>query len=493
MKTLRPPYDLVLAGGKLFDGTGGRPYMADLAVKKTRIAAIGELGDARARKRIDVAGKCVAPGFIDAHAHDDLVCLSGASMKAKVSQGVTTVVVGNCGISLPPLCSLSTLPEPLNLLGEAADFKYSDFATYYDAIDAAGPATNVVSLVGHSSLRLATMSDLDRIAEPRELAEMLDLLDEAMRAGAGGLSSGVFYALGEAADNREMVPLVRKAGEYGGIYASHVRDEYDGIVDSMNEAIAAARAGGAGLVISHHKCAGLHNWGRSKETLRLLEQANGESSVNVDCYPYEAGSSVLDPELVEEDMKVLVSWSHQHPDAAGKFLAEVAREWGCSQRDAAMRLKPGGACYFQMSETDVRRIMQHPLTMVGSDGLPCHAHPHPRLWGTFPRVIRRYVFEQGLFSLEEAIRKMTGLPAKKFHLRDRGVLAVGAYADITVFDPGSIRDTATYEHPKRVSRGIEHVLVNGQPTWNGAQLSPMGYGKVLRGDELMRCAPGSVG
>lgn len=492
MKALRPPYDLVLTGGRLVDGSGRRPFKADLAVKKTRIAAIGDLGDARAEKRIDVEGKCVAPGFIDVHAHDDVVCVSRASMMAKVSQGVTTVVVGNCGISLPPLCGLSTIPDPLNLLGEPADFKYSNFHAYFDAVDAAGPATNLVSLVGHSSLRLATMSALDRIAKPRELARMLELLDEAMRAGAAGLSSGVFYAPGRAADNREIVPLLTKVGEYGGIYASHLRDEYDGILDSMNEAIAAASAAEVGLVISHHKCAGLNNWGRSTETLSLLEQANGTTPVNVDCYPYEAGSSVLDPALVEEEMKVLISWSRQYPDAAGRVLAEVAREWGCSQRDAALRLKPGGACYFQMSEEDVHRIMRHPLAMVGSDGLPHHAHPHPRLWGTFPRVIRRYVLEQGLLSLEEAVRKMTGLPAEKFHLRDRGVLAVGAYADITVFDPGVIEDTATYEHPKRVSRGIDHVLVNGQPTWNGVELSPLGHGKVLRGNGVVRRARRSV-
>ena len=476
----RPPYDIVLSGGTVIDGTGRAGYAADVAVKGTRIAAIGRVARGLAGCRIDARGKCVVPGFIDTHAHDDVACLSAESMAAKISQGVTTVVIGNCGISLPPLLRPSSLPEPMNLLGEAADFKYGDFRSYFDAVEAGRPVVNVVSLVGHNSLRLATMEDETRIATPRELADMVEVLDDAMRAGAAGLSTGVFYPPGRAADNREIVPLVRKAAEYGGIYASHVRDEYDAIIDSMNEAIGAARAGGAGLVISHHKCAGLNNWGRSTETLELLEQANGETPVSVDCYPYEAGSSVLDPALVEEDMKVLVSWSERHPSAAGRLLADVAREWRCTQREAAGRLSPGGACYFQMSETDVRRIMRHRLAMVGSDGLPRSAHPHPRLWGTFPRVIRRYVLEQGLLSMEEAVRKMTGMPAERFSMRKRGVLRVGCYADITVFDPRRIRDMATYEDPRRVSEGVDYVFVNGGLAWHGDLVTPEGYGKVLK-------------
>ena len=478
-RVLPPPYDLLLTGGSVLDGTGRRAYDADVAVKGKRIAAIGELRGASAKRKIDVRDKCVAPGFIDAHAHDDLACFSGTSMTPKISQGVTTVVVGNCGMSLPPLFRPPTLPEPLNLLGSPADFDYSDFRSYFNAVDRARPVTNVVSLVGHSSLRLACMKDHERIATPLELKNMLDMLDEGMRAGAAGMSSGVFYSPGSAADNREIIPLVKKVSEYGGVYASHVRNEYDTIIESMNEAIEAARAGGAGLVLSHHKCAGLRNWGRSTQTLRLLEQANEEGDVNADCYPYAAGSSVLDPKLVETDMKVLISWSQHHPAAAGRLLSDVAREWGCTQREAADRLRPGGACYFQMSEMDVRRIMRHPLTMVGSDGLPHDSHPHPRLWGTFPRVIRRYVFEQGLFSLEEAIRKMTGMPAKRFHIRNRGVLTVGAYADIAVFDPDSIQDTATYDRPQRVSRGIEHVFVNGSLAWSGGKLGSVGHGRVL--------------
>ncbi len=486
------PYDLVLSGGTLIDGTGRLGYTADIALKGTRIAAIGGLACQGSACSIDVSGKCVAPGFIDTHAHDDVACLSARSMQAKISQGVTTVVVGNCGMSLPPLLRPSSLPEPLNLLGAAADFRYGDFRSYFEAVDAAKPVVNLVSLVGHNSLRLATMEDEHRIANRSELADMVELLNEAMRAGAAGLSTGTFYAPGSSADNREIVPLVSKVAEYGGIYASHVRDEYDSIIDSMNEAIGAARAGGAGLVISHHKCAGLNNWGRSTETLELVEQANEETPVSVDCYPYDAGSSVLDPALVEDDMKVLISWSERHPQAAGKLLTDVAREWGCSPKEAAKRLSPGGACYFQMSETDVRRIVQHRLAMVGSDGLPNSAHPHPRLWGTFPRVIRRYVLELGLLSMEEAIRKMTGMSAERFHIRKRGVLEVGAYADITVFDPRHIRDMATYDNPRQVSEGVDYVFVNGGLSWHGGLVAQTGYGRVLKNTAAKRRSRGQA-
>lgn len=487
-RALRAPYDCVLLGGTLIDGTGRPGLRADLAIKGRRIAALGQLASSSAKQKIDVRGKWLAPGFIDSHAHDDLACFSREAMTAKISQGVTTVVIGNCGMSLPPLCQPSILLEPMNLLGRRADFKYADFRSYFDAIDAAGPATNVVSLVGHSSLRLAAMTDSGRIASACELSDMLEMLEEALRAGAAGLSSGVFYAPGRAADNREIVPLLRKVSEYQGIYASHVRDEYDAILDSMNEAIVAARSGKTDLLISHHKCAGSNNWGRSTETLRLLEQAHETLPVHVDCYPYEAGSSVLDPALVDEEIKVLVCWSRSHPEVTGRILGDLAKEWNCTQRQAAERLKPGGACYFQMSETDVRRILAHPLSMVGSDGLPSDLHPHPRLWGTFPRVIRRYVLEQGLLSLEQAVHKMTKMPAEKFRIRDRGVLAPGAYADITVFDLDSIRDMATYEHPKRPSQGIEYVFVNGQLAWGEGFSSPGGHGRLLRNRDTQPAA-----
>ena len=477
-----PPYDTLLSSGTLIDGSGRSAYEADVAIKGDRIVAIGKLRGARAAEEIDIHGKCLAPGFIDTHTHDDQACMAAATMEPKISQGVTTVVVGNCGVSLAPLDHPPTIPEPINLLGEPEDFRFRDFRSYFDAVDEARPSTNVIALVGHSSLRVAAMRDLQRPATPAELDTMLGLLDDAMRAGAGGLSTGVFYPLGRAADSGEVVPLVSKAGEHGGVYATHIRNEHDAVLDAMREAFEAARVGGAPLLISHHKCAGAGNWGRSRETLALLDDARSTQDISVDVYPYDAGSSVLDLDLLEEGMKVLITWSTPYPSASGKYLHEIAREWGCTEREAGGALKPAGACYFFISEEDLRRIIQHPSAMIGSDGLPMDRHPHPRLWGTVPRVIRRYAMELGLFPLEEAIRKMTGLPAHRFGLHDRGVVAVGNYADLVVFDPLTIADRATYENPKEASDGIDHVFVNGQLSWSDkrGRGGPAGHGRLLR-------------
>lgn len=477
-----PTYDTLLSGGSVIDGTGNGAYRGDLAIRDDRIVAIGDLHAALADQKVDIEGKYVAPGFIDTHTHDDHACMSASIMEPKISQGVTTVVVGNCGVSLAPLDQPSVVPEPINLLGELGDFRFPDFQSYFDAVDAARPATNVVALVGHSSLRVAAMQDLQRPAAPKELDAMIGMLDDAMRAGAGGLSTGVFYPLGRAADSGEIIPLVRTAGEHGGIYATHMRNEHDGVLESMREVFDAAREGGAPLLISHHKCAGARNWGRSRETLALLDSVRATQDVSLDMYPYDAGSSVLDLDLLEDGMRVLITWSTAHPTASGRYLDEVAREWGCTEREAGEALKPAGACYFFMSEEDVRRIMQHPLSMIGSDGLPMDRHPHPRLWGTFPRVIRRYAMEEGLFPIEEAIRKMTGLPASRFGLNGRGIVAVGNYADLVVFNPLTIADRATYENPTEASEGIDHVFVNGRLTWSNNQGSGAAYGRLLRRD-----------
>ncbi len=480
LTNLAPPFDTLLIGGELIDGTGRVAYKADLGIKGDRIAAIGDLKSVRASEEINVTNQCVAPGFIDTHTHDDQASMSTSHMEPKISQGVTSVVVGNCGVSLAPLDHPSILPEPINLLGDEDHFKYKDFQSYFDAVNSSKPSTNVVPLVGHSSLRVAAMKALDRVAQPGELEEMTQMVDEAMTAGASGISTGVFYPLGRAADNSEIVPLVRKVAEFGGIYASHMRNEHDGVIDAMHEVFEAAAEGGAPLLISHHKCAGVKNWGRSRETMALLDSVRATQDVNVDIYPYDAASSVLDPDLVEEDTPTLITWSAAHPDAAGAYLKEIAQDWGCTARKAARKLTPAGACYFFMSEDDIERIMKHPSSMIGSDGLPMDEHPHPRLWGTFPRVIRRYALEKSLFSVEEAIRKMTSMPARRFGLRSRGSLKQGNYADLVVFDPATISDRATYEQPKQHAAGISYVFVNGRLSWDGGMVGNRGNGRLIR-------------
>ena len=455
-------YDLILRGGEVIDGSGAGRFSADVAVKGDRIAQIGRLDRADAERVLDITGRIICPGFIDVHTHDDRVCIDKPDMQSKVSQGVTTVVVGNCGLSLAPLVCNSDLAEPLNLLGDKTGFEFGDFGSYMEAVERAEPAVNVSALVGHSTLRVATMVDLNKKASVRELGAMLKLLEDALDAGAAGLSSGVYYPPGSAADQDELVPLAELAGEKQGVYTAHIRDEYDHVIESMQEAFQTASLGRVPLIISHHKCAGVQNWGRTRETLPLLDKVCRTQPVHVDCYPYTAGSSVLAPELADGRIKILVTWSEPYPELSGSYLDDIAELWQCSQQQAAECLLPGGACYFQMHEDDVRRVLQHPSSVIGSDGLPHDPRPHPRLWGTFPRVLGYYARDEGLFPLETAIHKMTGLSASIFGIPGRGVIQPGLMADLVVFDPGEIRDNATWQHPCEPATGIDYVLVNGR-------------------------------
>lgn len=476
------PADLVLSNGLVIDGTGGPARPGDVAIGAGEILAVGAPGSLGGRRVVDVAGKAVAPGFIDVHTHDDRAVLSDPDMLPKISQGVTTVVVGNCGISLAPLrLPDERVPPPLNLLGHAEQFRFPTFAAYADAVDAVRPSVNVAALVGHSSLRIGTMSDLDRPATEPELSSMRALLREGLAAGAIGFSSGLFYPTNMGADPAEVTALAREVAAAGGVYTTHMRDETDRVLDSLEETFSTAREAAVPVVISHHKCAGPRNWGRTVETLPRIEAAARRQPVSLDAYPYIAGSTVLRSDLVDGTIRIMVTWSEPHPELAGRDLADIARDWGCSEREACDRLQPGGACYFQMREDDVRRVLGFPLTMIGSDGLPHDAHPHPRLWGTFPRVLGHYARELGLFTLEEAVHKMTGLPAQRFGLRRRGEVAPGKSADLVVFDPATVRDAATFENPAVPSIGIELVMVNGHVTYrDGALTADRGGGFIRR-------------
>ena len=472
---------ILLRGGTVVDGTGGARFVADVLVEGDRVAAVGAALDCRGAEVIDVTGRIVAPGFIDVHTHDDQVVLSAPDMLPKISQGVTTVVVGNCGISLAPLVHRDA-PPPLNLLGGPDKYVHPTMAAYASAVDRVRPAVNVAALVGHSTLRVATMADPYRPATPVERARMVELLREGLDAGAAGLSSGVFYATGAAADVDELALLARVAGDAGGVYTTHIRDESDKVLDSLDEAFATGRRGGIPVVISHHKCAGPRNWGRSVETLAHIDAARARQPIGLDMYPYIAGSTVLRKEMVDGVIDILLTWSTPHPEMAARTLADIAREWNCTQQEACDRLQPGGACYFQMREDDVQRVLAYPATMIGSDGLPHDQHPHPRLWGTFPRVLGHYSRELGLFSLETAVHKMTGLSAQRFRLADRGEIRIGAYADIVVFDAATVKDVATFAQPKAVSQGIERVFVGGAPAYR------TGHGAIGRNGSFLRRA-----
>ena len=468
--------------------TGGDIVLPDsvipsgsLLIDGDRIAAIGPALIAQDAEVVDVTGLIVAPGFIDVHTHDDQIVLADPRMLPKITQGVTTVVVGNCGISLAPLVH-ADVPPPLNLLGGSDKYVFPTMARYVEAVNDAQPAVNVAALVGHSTLRVATMADPYRPATPVERARMVELLREGLDAGAAGLSSGVFYATGAAADVDELALLARVAGDAGGVYTTHIRDESDKVLDSLDEAFATGRRGGIPVVISHHKCAGPRNWGRSVETLAHIDAARARQPIGLDMYPYIAGSTVLRKEMVDGVIDILLTWSTPHPEMAARTLADIAREWNCTQQEACDRLQPGGACYFQMREDDVQRVLAYPATMIGSDGLPHDQHPHPRLWGTFPRVLGHYSRELGLFSLETAVHKMTGLSAQRFRLADRGEIRIGAYADIVVFDAATVKDVATFAQPKAVSQGIERVFVGGAPAYR------TGHGAIGRNGSFLRRA-----
>ena len=270
----------------------------------------------------------------------------------------------------------------------------------------------------------------------------------------------------------------------GALYTTHMRNEGDAVVASLEESFAAGRAAGVPVVISHHKTVGRENFGRTIETLPLLAAAIARQEVGLDAYPYVASSTVLNAAQAARALKVLVTWSKSAPEQAGRELSAIAADWGVSEQEAAVRLQPAGAVYWMMDEADVQRVLQFAYTMIGSDGLPHDTHPHPRLWGAFPRVLGYYSRELGLFSLEEAVRRMTGLSAYRFGLAGRGVLEPGAYADVTVFDPETVADRATFEMPTTPAAGIEHVFVNGRPVWTDGKPTGERPGRALRRQQL---------
>jgi N-acyl-D-amino-acid deacylase len=454
-------FDVLFRRVTVVDGQGSEPYLADVGVQGDRVVAIGELADAAAGRVIDGNGRYLMPGFIDVHTHDDTNVIRLPDMLAKVSQGVTTVIVGNCGISASPVVLPGVPPDPMNLLGQREDFVYPTFQAYAEAVEQARPSVNVAALIGHTALRANVMPRFDRPAQAGEIQAMCATLDAALQAGAIGLSSGLAYTNAKQAPSSEVQALVDVVGRHGALYTTHMRNEHDGLLGSLAESFDTARKAGADLVISHLKCAGAANWGRAPLALAALEEAAARQPCNCDCYPYSASSTTLDAWRVTETMEILITWSEPHPEMAKKTLRQIADEWGVGLLEATERLRPAGAIYHMMDERDVRQILAHPLSMIGSDGLPNDPNPHPRLWGTFPRVLAHYCRDLKLFELPEAVRKMSGLSAGRFRLQDRGVVREGAFADLVLVDMATIEDVATYADPCRQAPGIDLVLVNG--------------------------------
>jgi N-acyl-D-amino-acid deacylase len=366
------------------------------------------------------------------------------------------------------------------LIFKSDRFIAGTFERYLANVQEAAPAINAAFLTGHATLRMQVMGeDLNRVATASEIADMRDLLTGCLEQGSLGLSTGLFYPPARAASTREVIEIARPLRDYRGIYVTHMRDEADGVMESLRESLQIGRELGTPIVISHHKCTGRKNFGRSVETLALLEQARRHQSAALDVYPYTAGSTVLNDELIELSTRTVITWCDPRPEFSGRDLAEVAHELGCTPTQAVARLQPAGALYFMMDEADVTRIMCSPQAMIGSDGLPEDQHPHPRLWGTFPRVLGHYVRDRQVLTLEDAVHRMTGLSASRFGLQDRGSIGVGKYADLCVFDPRTVCDSATFEQPVSPAIGIHHVFVNGQLALENGAPTATRAGRVL--------------
>ena len=492
-----PQYDMVLRGGTVFDGTGRPGRVADVGLRGHRIVAVAP-GLARGLSEADVTGLAVSPGFIDVHAHDDFAVLLEPDVPFKLLQGVTTVIVGNCGSGVVPF--EAGLTRFRRFHPGADPLPWRGFAEYLQRVDEALPAVNVGVLMGHGSLRRGAMGLAAREPSGAELDQMRAWVREGSEAGALGLSSGLFYEPGCHARTEELIALAREMALAGGIYASHIRNEGPDLLESIAEAIGVGESADVPVQISHHKASGRSNWGRVADSLRGIEEARARGhDVTADQYPYTAASTTLHAvvqsglgrtntgglgDFSAED--VLIASAPGHSAYEGQTLAALAAGWGMTAGEAAAHLlaKEGEGCFvvvFSMSETDVRTVLAHPTTMIGSDGVPTTGgKPHPRLYGCFPRVLGSYVRDARVLDLATAIHRMTGMPAAKFGLKDRGAIRAGGYGDLVVFDPTRIADGATYEHPRQFPEGIWGVFVNGALAARDGQRTGARAGRAVR-------------
>lgn len=473
-------WDLLIRGATVYDGLGGAPFGGDVAVSGERIAAMGAKLEGHAGVVVDGAGLSLAPGFIDVHSHDDVAVLLTPEMDFKVMQGVTTDVVGNCGLAAAPYDVGSRMFRTFHAEGEMP--RWDGYGGYMALLDAEPASLNVAVLVGHNALRFAAMGSEARAPSEGEMHQMRSWLAEGLAAGAVGFSTGLIYEPGRHAKPAEITTLASDVAAAGGVYATHMRDEAGGLLDSIRETIRVGETAGVPIQVSHHKATGRTNWGRVRESLRLLDEARARGiDATADQYPYTSGSTTLHAVVQNGALRiagpegalgriaardVLFASVPKHPSWEGKTLEQVARQLYLSPEPAARRVLQedrGAVVVIEVAdEKDICTVLAHPTTMIGSDGVPASgSNPHPRLYGTFPRVLGRYVREEGVLSLPEAIRRMTSMPAQKFRLDDRGVLRPGAFADLVLFDPAVIADEGTYDSPRRYPRGIDSVFVNG--------------------------------
>lgn len=515
-------FDIVFKNARVLDGTGAPWFVADVAVKDGIVARIGAV-EGEARAMVDACGKYLSPGFIDAHSHSDLPLVVNPTADSKVMQGVTTEIIGQCGSS--------GAPRGLGLIRHSGDDeeeadidapKWTDMASYMKLLEDQGTSVNVAPLVGHGKVRRQVMGVENRDPDERELTLMKRLVDEAMEQGAFGMSTGLIYVPGRYSRTEEVIELAKVVAKHNGCYFTHLRSEGAKLLEALREAIDIGFAAGVPVQVSHFKVMGEANWGMVKHSIAMVEKAREEGlDITADQYPYIASSTGLgspvpvsawrggkgsellnDPverQKILDSLRARANWdkivvasleNRGDQQFIGKSIEEVGKAQGISAEEAAFGLlqRNGGVVSivnFAMSEDDVRTVMRQPWVMVGSDGRAYNiktakGQPHPRSYGTFVRTLGRYVREHKLLRLEEAIRKMTSLPAWRIGLQDRGVLREGMRADAVLFDADTVIDNATFTAPHQYPTGVEWVLVNGVPVVRNGEHTGARPGMVLR-------------
>lgn len=528
--------DLVIRNGKILDGAGNPWFSGDIGVKDGKIVKIGKIEE-RGKHEIDAKGLFVSPGFIDIHTHADLTILAVRDAQSYVTQGITTAIASNCGLAMAPIN-----PEKLDLLKSyvspflVRDFDYGwdwgSFGEFYEKVEKGGIAINIVPLAGHGTIRIFVKGFDPSTPSPEELSKMKDLLRKCIDEGAFGLSTGLIYPPGSYSETWEIVELAKVLGEKGGVYLSHIRNESKRLIEAVEEAIEIGEKAGVPVQISHHKASGKPNWGKVNATLRLMERARERGvEVNCDVYPYPAGSTtitaLLPPWVLEGGIEKMLErlkdkevrtkivkdieednfkgenflksagWSGVlisqclNKNYEGKTLEEILKEKGKlgdpynGLFDWMLEIKGDAAMViFLMDEDDVKTVLSHKLSMVGSDSWVTSpsvgGKPHPRAYGTFPRVLSKYVKDEKVLSLEEAIRKMTSLPASKMRIPLRGLIKEGFWADTVIFDLNKVKDKATFQDPHQYAEGIEYVVVNGEVVLDRGKLTGKRPGRVIR-------------
>lgn len=529
--------ELIIKNATVVDGTGNPGFKADIAVGEGKITNIGRhIPEAIGVKVLQAEGLCAGPGFIDTHSHDDAYLLINPDCNEKIQQGITTVVTGNCGFSMAPISDRhrTEMQKTAAILGgnhlPDGFFDLSSFDGFLSKLEEVRPGINVAPLVGHAAIRIAVLGLGNRTPTPDELNKMKRLTSQSLEEGAIGLSTGLIYFPAHHAKTGELVELAKIAGRSGGIYATHMRNESDFEMEAIEEAFEIGRQADIPVHISHHKIAGRTNWGRSEETLSAFEKARADGiQVTCDQYPYLAGSTYLaallppqiqaeSPDVFARKLKdpavrkrvrgeieaglighwenlikgagfeaIIVSSAPRHTEYLGKSLADIAENEDRDPFDVlfdllAVEKLAATMVIFLMNEEDVVRIMKSPLTMIGTDGIPGFGSNkfHPRMSGTFPRILGRYVRDKGELGLEEAVRKMTSLPAQTFGLKRKGLLREGFDADIVLFNPFTVIDMSTFEEPRQAPVGIEWVLVNGEIAVENGRVTGARSGRVLR-------------